>query len=80
MVNDQAQLEESVGQTVDVQQKILERMKTILDAMADSEDFQAIVNDLLEVKRRQKQIIIEIEKKRKPDKDVFDEDDIFDDN
>ena len=80
LVTDQAQLRDSVDQTVKVQQEILERMKTILDAMADSENFQAIVNDLLEVKERQKQIIRDLKKKQKPDQDIFDEDDIFDDN
>ena len=73
-------LADSVDQTILVQQQIADEMKRIIEAMADSEDFQAIVNDLLEVKRRQKQIISELDKKKKPDQGVFDEDDIFDDN
>ena len=71
------ELEKSVGQTVAVQTAILEEMKKILSAMNDSESFQEVINDLLEVK----QGLIEVKKgtkeSKKPEKGVFEEKDIF---
>ena len=71
------ELEKSVGQTVAVQTAILEEMKKILSAMNDSESFQEVINDLLEVK----QGLIEVKKgtkeSQKPEKGVFEEKDIF---
>jgi hypothetical protein len=71
---------DAVGSTTAIQQQILEEMKTILDAMVDSENFQEIVNKLLEVRRGENQIKSEIERRNKPDKPSFDEDEIFDDD
>jgi len=47
----QDELDVAVNQTVIVQQQVLEAMKKILDAMNNSETFQEILNEMLEVKR-----------------------------
>ena len=49
--SDQNELDVAVNQTVVVQQQVLEAMKKILDAMNNSETFQEILNEMLEVKR-----------------------------
>lgn len=47
----QDELDVAVNQTIVLQQQILEAMKKILDAMNNSETFQEILNEMLEVKR-----------------------------
>ncbi len=47
----QNELDVAVNQTIVVQQQVLEAMKKILDAMNNSETFQEILNEMLEVKR-----------------------------
>ena len=47
----QNELDVAVNQTIVVQQQVLEVMKKILDAMNNSETFQEILNEMLEVKR-----------------------------
>jgi hypothetical protein len=76
--NDDTQLNQNVDQTALIHQRVLAEMKRILDAMNDSENFQEVINDLLEIKEDSASVKSEIEKKLKP-KDIFDEDDgIFD--
>ena len=48
---DQNELDVAVNQTIVIQQQVLEEMKKILDAMNNSETFQEILNEMLEVKR-----------------------------
>jgi hypothetical protein len=47
----QMELNVAVDQTIAVQQQVLEAMKKILDAMNNSETFQEILNEMLELKR-----------------------------
>jgi hypothetical protein len=78
VVSDPEELSKVVDQTVEIQQQILEEMKRILSAMNDSESFQEIINDILEVKQDATGIKADIKNRLKP-KDVFDDDDgIFD--
>ena len=70
------QLDNAVGQTVAVQTAILEEMKQILAAMNDSESFQEVINDLLEVKEDILKNKKEIKDAQKP-KDVFEDKGIF---
>ena len=75
---DDNELIQNVDQTSLVHQRVLEEMKKILDAMNDSENFQEVINDLLEIKEDSNAVKSEIEKRLKP-KDIFDDDDgIFD--
>ena len=75
---DEEELAQTVDQTSLVHQRVLEEMKKILDAMNDSENFQEVINDLLEIKEDASAVKSDIEKKLKP-KDIFDDnDDIFD--
>lgn len=78
-VRDPDELNAVVAQAVDVQQQILEEMKRILSAMNDSESFQEIINDILEVKQDATGIKADIKNRLKP-KDIFegDDDGIFD--
>ena len=70
-----AEFEQAVGQTVAIHNEILEEMKKILSAMNDSESFQEIINDILEVKKEQMLLLNQgIQKK----KDPFDKKKIFD--
>ena len=81
-VRDNEELLNSVDRTVAIQMQILERMKAVLDSMSDSENFQKVINNFLELKRREERLKSEIKDRNKPD-DIFDEsdeDDIFDDN
>ena len=72
------ELQAAVDEAVSVQQQILEEMKRILNAMNDSESFQEIINDILEVKQDATGIKADIKNRLKP-KDVFDDDDdVFD--
>ena len=48
---EQNELDVAVNQTIVVQQQVLDSMKKILDAMNNSETFQEILNEMLEVKR-----------------------------
>ena len=79
-IRDQSELEEIVDQSVELQLAILEEMKRILSAMADSESFQEIINDFLEVKSKTNEIKGGIKDRIKPDDGIFDgdDDDIFD--
>lgn len=79
-IRDQSELEEIVDQSVELQLAILEEMKRILSAMADSESFQEIINDFLEVKSKTTEIKGGIKDRIKPDDGIFDgdDDDIFD--
>ena len=71
------EFDQAVSQTVEIQARIMEEMKRILSAMNDSESFQEIINDILEVKRDQSQLLQDgIRKKTKP-KNVFEGKDIF---
>ena len=74
------ELDQAVDQTVVVQLQILEEMKRILSAMADSESFQEVINDFLEVKKDSTEIKGGIKNRLKPKDDVFEDDDngIFD--
>jgi len=78
-VTTQDELGAAVDQTVAIQDQILERMKQILDRMNNSESFQDLINDLLEVKKGASAVGEGIKKALKP-KDIFegDDDDIFD--
>ncbi len=81
-IRDQDGLNAAVQQAVAVQTQILERMKTILDSMVDSENFQELVNKLLEIKSGEQKLKDAIKNKTKKD-NIFDEDDgdgIFDDD
>ncbi len=51
-----AELDAAVDQTVAIQQQILEEMQLILDAMNTSENFQEIINGMLNVKASTKSI------------------------
>lgn len=79
-IRNQAELEEIVDQSVELQLAILEEMKRILSAMADSESFQEIINDFLEVKSKTAEIKGGIKNRINPDDGIFDgdDDDIFD--
>ena len=79
-IRDQSELVEIVDQSVELQLAILEEMKRILSAMADSESFQEIINDFLEVKSKTTEIKGGIKDRIKPDDGIFDgdDDDIFD--
>jgi hypothetical protein len=71
--NEDTQLNQNVDQTALIHQRVLLEMKRILDAMNDSENFQEVINDLLEIKEDSASVKSEIEKKLKP-KDIFDDD------
>jgi hypothetical protein len=76
--DDEAELAQAVDQTSLVHQQVLDEMKKILDAMNDSENFQEVINDLLEIKEDSNEVKSDIKKKLKP-KNIFDDaDDIFD--
>lgn len=78
-VGDSEELGQAIDQTVAVQQQIVVEMKKILSAMADSESFQEIINDFLEVKQDTTDIKGGIKDQMKPKDDVFEnDDDIFD--
>ena len=79
-VRDQNDLDQAVDQAVNVQSQIIDEMKKILSAMADSESFQEVINDFLEVKKNQADIKGGIKNRLKPKDDIFekDDDEIFD--
>ena len=55
-LSDRAKLNASVEQTTQTQEKILDIMREVLEAMEDSELFQSAINDFLEIKRLEKEI------------------------
>ncbi|MCH2183611.1 MAG: hypothetical protein MK108_16555 [Mariniblastus sp.] len=73
-VDDSAALMNAVTETGQVHDQILAEMKRILDAMVDSENFQEVVNKLLEIKRNEMQIKTEMDKRNKNEDDIFDDD------
>ena len=76
LVGNQQELGEAVNRTTELHVAIMQTMKEILDAMVDSEQFQDLVNGVLDIKDGQQEIKSKIDT---PDvKEVFD--DIFDDN
>lgn len=79
-LGDREQFSEAVNQTTAVHEQILLEMKQIMDAMTDSEEFQEVVNRLLEIKRGENRIREEIEKRRTDETEIFDEEDVFDDS
>ena len=62
LANDSVTLNEAADQTVAVQQEILEAMRTILGAMNNSENFQEIINEMLNLKASTKSISSGIKK------------------
>ncbi len=80
LLNDETELLKAADETGILQQQILEEMQRIASAMQDSESFQEIVNKLLEIKRSEVELIGEIDKRKSKEEDIFDEDEIFDDN
>lgn len=78
-VNDPAQLADSAAAVGGLHREILAKMRQILAAMNDAENFQEIINDLLRIKEDSKGLKLEIERKAKPG-DIFDDqlDDLFD--
>lgn len=74
---DPAALQQAASVAASVQEQILLEMKQILAAMSDSENFQGIINDILEVKRDTEAIKQGIGNPTKPGDGIFD-DDIFD--
>jgi hypothetical protein len=79
--NDAEALDTAIGQTVEIQQQILEEMQLILGAMNTSENFQEIINEMLNVKASTKSISSGI-KKLKSKQTIENEEDaegIFDD-
>ena len=54
--NNAVELDTAVDQTVVIQQQILAEMKLILEAMSTSENFQEIINEMLNVKASTKSI------------------------
>jgi hypothetical protein len=71
-VNNAGELNEAVAQTKLIHDGIQDEMKRILDAMNDSENFQEIINDFLEIKEASIGIRKDIEKELKP-KNIFDD-------
>jgi predicted DNA-binding protein len=54
-------------------------MKRIMSAMEDSENFQEVVNRLLEIKRGEDQIQSEIKRRQAEEGNTILDEDIFDD-
>lgn len=71
-LGDPAALTKAVSETALVQEAILERMRTILAAMEDSENYQEVVNKLLEIKRAEERMQQQLKQKETPD-GIFDE-------
>ena len=82
LLDQPADLNQAVEQAGQVHAVIMQEMKKILDAMSDSENFQEVINKLLEIKRGEQQIRSETERQTRPDDDIFDDDPggIFDDD
>jgi hypothetical protein len=77
--DNQAELDAAVRQTSVWHQQILEAMKRIMSAMEDSENFQEVVNRLLEIKRGEDQIQSEIKRRQAEEGNTILDEDIFDD-
>ncbi len=74
-IQTEGELDKAVGQTVAVQTAILEEMKRILSAMNDSENFQEVINDFLDIKDQEKELKRGIKDAQKPKdggEDIFD--------
>lgn len=70
----------AVAQTLKIQDEILERMRQILASMEDSENFQEVVNKLLEIKRVEERMKQELKGLDNPER-IFDKNKgIFDDD
>jgi signal transduction histidine kinase len=79
-LNDPGVFASSVAQTLKIQEEILERMRQILASMEDSENFQEVVNKLLEIKRIEERMKQELKGVDNPER-VFDKNKgIFDDD
>ena len=74
------ELLQAVDSANQLHQQILNEMQKIMNAMKDSENFQEVINKLLEIKRGENQIKAEIKRRKPEESDIFDEEDIFDDN
>ena len=75
---DDQQLAASIAATETLHQQILEAMKEILAAMNDSENFQGIINDILEIKRDTESMKKKINEEQGKEDDIFDDQGIFD--
>ncbi len=73
-LNSPEALAAAVSETTAIQESILERMRTILAAMEDSENYQEVVNKLLEIKRAEERMQQQLKQKETPD-GIFDEPD-----
>ena len=71
--SNQSQLAPAVDKTVEVQQRVLDEMKKILDSMVQSEGFQELVNGLLEIQKEQENVKKAALEQSKP-KNIFDGD------
>lgn len=80
LLDNTSELSDAVSDTAAIQQQILDEMKRIMAAMVDAENFQEVVNKLLEIKRGEDQIRSEINKRKPAENEIFDEEDIFDDD
>lgn len=79
-VRDPQSLSNSAESAANIHQQVLDEMRKILSAMNDSEGFQSLVNEVLQLKDEGTRQMKDIEKELKP-KDIFDDNDgIFDDN
>ena len=74
LIDQDQQWVSAVYETGEVQAQIMVEMKRILDAMVDSENFQEVVNKLLEIKRSELQIKSEMDKRERSEDDIFDDD------
>ena len=74
LIDQEQQWVSAVYETGEVQAQIMVEMKRILDAMVDSENFQEVVNKLLEIKRSELQIKSEMDKRERSEDDIFDDD------
>lgn len=69
---EERQLHQAVEETARIQETILERMRQILAAMEDSENFQEVVNKLLEIKRSEERMKQQLNQQGNPEK-IFDD-------
>ncbi|MCH2178930.1 MAG: hypothetical protein MK106_09005 [Mariniblastus sp.] len=74
LIDQEQQWVSAVYETGEIQAQIMVEMKRILDAMVDSENFQEVVNKLLEIKRSELQIKSEMDKRERLEDDIFDDD------
>jgi hypothetical protein len=69
---DESLFNTSVNDTILIQENILDRMRQILAAMEDSENYQEVVNKLLEIKRAEERMKQQLNDKGQPEK-IFDQ-------